>query len=119
MSCSGFPTVSEMVRAAKKDTSPAARMYPRRASRCPGGPCLESPWRRTRWVGSRKDRKVVNDTLSQTGEQEADVGRLGVMLADFPVTVPAVTLNRMCGSRKALATLRAPMPAFLSLLPVD
>jgi acetyl-CoA acetyltransferase len=43
----------------------------------------------------------VNDTLGQTGEQEADVGRLGVMLADFPVTVPAVTFNQMCGSSQS------------------
>jgi acetyl-CoA acetyltransferase family protein len=41
---------------------------------------------------------VLNGTVTQTGEQGANVGRLGVMLADFPVTVPAVTLNRMCGS---------------------
>jgi acetyl-CoA acyltransferase len=41
---------------------------------------------------------VVNGTVTQTGEQGANIGRLGVMLAGFPVTVPAVTLNRMCGS---------------------
>lgn len=41
---------------------------------------------------------VVNGTVTQAGEQGANVGRLGVMLAGFPVTVPAVSLNRMCGS---------------------
>lgn len=41
---------------------------------------------------------VVTGTVSQAGEQGANVGRLGVLLAGFPVTVPAVTLNRMCGS---------------------
>ena len=41
---------------------------------------------------------VINGTVTQAGEQGANIGRLGVMLADFPVTVPAVTLNRMCGS---------------------
>ena len=41
---------------------------------------------------------VVNGTVTQTGEQGANIGRLGLMLAGFPVTVPAVTLNRMCGS---------------------
>jgi acetyl-CoA acyltransferase len=41
---------------------------------------------------------VINGTVTQTGEQGANVGRLAVMLAGFPVTVPAVTLNRMCGS---------------------
>ena len=41
---------------------------------------------------------VLNGTVTQTGEQGANIGRLGVLLANFPVTVPAVTLNRMCGS---------------------
>ena len=41
---------------------------------------------------------VINGTVTQAGEQGANIGRLGVMLADFPVTVPAVSLNRMCGS---------------------
>ena len=45
-----------------------------------------------------KIEDVINGTVTQTGEQGANVGRLGVMLAGFPVTVPAVTLNRMCGS---------------------
>src|SRR5215217_4981410 len=41
---------------------------------------------------------VVNGTVTQAGEQGANIGRLGVLLAGFPVTVPAVSLNRMCGS---------------------
>lgn len=41
---------------------------------------------------------VVTGCVTQAGEQGANVGRLGVMLAGFPVEVPAVTLNRMCGS---------------------
>ena len=41
---------------------------------------------------------VINGTVTQAGEQGANVGRLGVMLAGFPVTVPAVSINRMCGS---------------------
>lgn len=41
---------------------------------------------------------VVTGCVTQTGEQGANVGRLAVMLAGFPVTVPAVSLNRMCGS---------------------
>ena len=36
--------------------------------------------------------------VTQAGEQGANIGRLGVLLAGFPVTVPGVTLNRMCGS---------------------
>ena len=46
---------------------------------------------------------VINGTVTQAGEQGANVGRLGVMLADFPVTVPAVSLNRMCGSSQQAA----------------
>jgi acetyl-CoA acetyltransferase family protein len=45
-----------------------------------------------------KIEDVVNGTVTQAGEQGANVGRLGVLLAEFPVQVPAVTLNRMCGS---------------------
>jgi acetyl-CoA acyltransferase len=41
---------------------------------------------------------VVTGAVTQVGEQGANVGRLAVLLAGFPVTVPAVTLNRMCGS---------------------
>lgn len=41
---------------------------------------------------------VVNGCVTQAGEQGANIGRLGVMLAGFPVTVPAVSINRMCGS---------------------
>jgi acetyl-CoA acetyltransferase family protein len=46
---------------------------------------------------------VINGTVTQAGEQGANVGRLGVMLAGFPVTVPAVSLNRMCGSSQQAA----------------
>src|SRR5439155_6526470 len=41
---------------------------------------------------------VITGTVIQTGEQGANMGRMGVLLAGFPVTVPAVSLNRMCGS---------------------
>lgn len=47
---------------------------------------------------SGKVEDVVTGCVTQAGEQGANVGRLGVLLAGFPVTVPAVTLNRMCGS---------------------
>lgn len=45
-----------------------------------------------------KIEDVINGTVTQAGEQGANVGRLAVMLSGFPVTVPAVTINRMCGS---------------------
>lgn len=41
---------------------------------------------------------VVTGCVSPVGEQGANIGRLAVLLAGFPNTVPAVTLNRMCGS---------------------
>ncbi len=41
---------------------------------------------------------VITGCVTQAGEQGANIGRLAVMLAGFPVTVPAVSLNRMCGS---------------------
>ncbi len=41
---------------------------------------------------------VINGTVTQVGEQGANVGRLAVLLSGFPDTVPAVTLNRLCGS---------------------
>ncbi|UQN09358.1 thiolase family protein [Deinococcus sp. QL22] len=41
---------------------------------------------------------VVTGAVTQTGEQGANIGRLAVMMAGFPVHVPAVSLNRMCGS---------------------
>jgi acetyl-CoA acyltransferase len=45
-----------------------------------------------------KVEDVVTGCVSQAGEQGANVGRLAVLLAGFPYEVPAVTLNRMCGS---------------------
>ncbi len=41
---------------------------------------------------------VISGCVTQAGEQGANVGRLATMLAGFPVEVPAVSINRMCGS---------------------
>ena len=41
---------------------------------------------------------VVMGCVTQTGEQGANIGRLAVLSAGWPVTVPAVSVNRMCGS---------------------
>ena len=46
----------------------------------------------------RKIEDVITGTVTQAGEQGANVGRLAVLLSKYPITVPAVTLNRMCGS---------------------
>jgi acetyl-CoA acetyltransferase family protein len=50
-----------------------------------------------------KVEDVINGTVTQAGEQGANLGRLAVLLAGFPVTVPAVSLNRMCGSSQQAA----------------
>ena len=49
-------------------------------------------------IDAARVEDVVCGTVTQAGEQGANIGRLGVLLAGFPVTVPAVSLNRMCGS---------------------
>jgi acetyl-CoA acetyltransferase family protein len=41
---------------------------------------------------------VVMGCVAQTGEQGANIGRLAALQAGFPVEVPAVSVNRMCGS---------------------
>jgi acetyl-CoA acyltransferase len=54
-------------------------------------------------LDAEKVEDVINGTVTQAGEQGANVGRLGVLLAGYPVTVPAVSLNRMCGSSQQAA----------------
>ncbi|HEX5502529.1 MAG TPA: thiolase family protein [Thermomicrobiales bacterium] len=49
-------------------------------------------------IAPGKIEDVIAGAVTQAGEQGANVARLGVLLAGFPVTVPAVSLNRMCGS---------------------
>jgi acetyl-CoA acyltransferase len=41
---------------------------------------------------------VILGCVTPLGDQGANIARLGVLQAGFPVQVPAVTLNRMCGS---------------------
>ena len=41
---------------------------------------------------------VIMGCVTQTGEQGANIARLAVLQAGFPVSVPAFSLNRMCGS---------------------
>ena len=57
-------------------------------------------------IDAAKIEDVVTGAVQQVGEQGANVGRLGVLLAGFPVSVPAVTLNRMCGSSQQVGALR-------------
>jgi len=49
-------------------------------------------------IDPRKIEDVIAGAVTQAGEQGANVGRLAVLLAGLPVAVPAVSLNRMCGS---------------------
>ncbi|MFI5932297.1 thiolase family protein [Actinoplanes sp. NPDC051494] len=48
------------------------------------------------------DRDAVGDVLwgcaNQAGEDNRNVGRMAVLLAGLPVTTPATTINRLCGS---------------------
>lgn len=41
---------------------------------------------------------VILGCVTQTGEQGANIARLAVMSAGWPVTVPGASVNRMCGS---------------------
>jgi acetyl-CoA acetyltransferase family protein len=41
---------------------------------------------------------VIMGCVTQVGQQGANIARLAVLQAGFPVTVPAYSLNRMCGS---------------------
>lgn len=41
---------------------------------------------------------IVMGCVTQVGEQGINVGRVAPLLAGFPVEVPAVSINRMCGS---------------------
>ncbi len=41
---------------------------------------------------------IIMGCVTQVGEQGINVGRVAPLLAGFPVEVPAVSINRMCGS---------------------
>ena len=41
---------------------------------------------------------VIMGCVTETGEQGGNIARLATLHAGFPVSVPAVSLNRMCGS---------------------
>jgi len=43
-------------------------------------------------------RDVVWGCANQAGEDNRNVGRMAVLLAGLPTSVPAVTVNRLCGS---------------------
>src|SRR6266540_3946530 len=41
---------------------------------------------------------VVYGCANQAGEDNRNVGRMALLLAGLPVTVPGTTVNRLCGS---------------------
>ncbi len=51
---------------------------------------------------NRLDPEVIDDVLwgcaNQAGEDNRNVGRMATILAGFPFSVPAATVNRLCGS---------------------
>lgn len=49
-------------------------------------------------VDPREIEDVLVGCVNAVGEQGRNVGRLAVLAAGFPEEVPAVTMNRMCGS---------------------
>jgi acetyl-CoA acyltransferase len=50
---------------------------------------------------------VVVGCVNAVGEQGRNVGRVATLQAGFPASVPAVTLNRMCGSSQQAANFAA------------
>src|SRR6188472_2410185 len=52
---------------------------------------------------------VILGCANGAGEDNRNVGRMAVLLAGLPVTVPGTTLNRLCGSglEAAIAASRA------------
>ncbi|MCZ7575212.1 MAG: thiolase family protein [Ardenticatenaceae bacterium] len=49
-------------------------------------------------IGPELVEDVIVGCVTQTDQQGANIGRLAVLQAGFPVNVPAVSVNRMCGS---------------------
>lgn len=50
---------------------------------------------------------VVAGCVAQVGEQSLSIGRQGVLAAGWPVTVPATTVDRQCGSSQQAAHFAA------------
>lgn len=49
-------------------------------------------------INPKQVEDVIWGVVTPVGDQGANLARLAVLKAGFPVEVPAVTLNRMCGS---------------------
>ena len=53
---------------------------------------------------------VVWGCPNQAGEDNRDVGRMAVLLAGLPTSLPATTVNRLCGPRSTRRS-RHPVPS--------
>src|SRR4030095_6818810 len=51
--------------------------------------------------------EVIFGNANGAGEDNRNVGRMAVLLAGLPVSVPATTVNRLCGSRLGAAVTGA------------
>src|SRR6266550_496137 len=60
-------------------------------------PIAELTKRLPRLDPARVDDVMLGDT-NGVGEDNRNVGRMAALLAGLPVTVPGVTINRLCGS---------------------
>ncbi len=49
-------------------------------------------------IQKRDVEDVIMGCVTQTQEQGGNIGRLAVLQAGFPIEVPSVSINRMCGS---------------------
>src|SRR5260370_2149967 len=58
-------------------------------------------------IDPAKIEDVIDGTVTQVGEQGANIGRLAALLAGFPVQVAAASLNRSCRP----AQQSGPLPA--------
>ena len=54
--------------------------------------------RRNPWLDPSAIDDVYWGAANQAGEDNRNVGRMAVLLAGLPVTVPGATVNRLCGS---------------------
>jgi acetyl-CoA acyltransferase len=50
---------------------------------------------------------VITGCAMQVGEQSGNIGRQGVLAAGWPVSVPATTIDRQCGSSQQAADFAA------------
>src|SRR6202046_4011609 len=50
---------------------------------------------------------VITGCVAQVGEQSLNIGRQGVLAAGWPVSVPATSIDRQCGSSQQAAHFAA------------